>query len=142
MERQRNIGIAAVIGGIAVLCLVLAMAYNAGVGAGMAQATQIAAGATGMVPGVHPGMPFYGHWGFGLFGIFGLFFKLLLFGALIFVLYRLFVRRGPWGGGPGIWGQNWRERRQQVFEEWHRQAHEHSAPEHTTGPDTPTGTAQ
>lgn len=107
--------------------------YNAGVSQGLAQnVTAVASGAPGIAYGYDPG--FVGpHWGWG-FGFFGIFFWILgIF--LIFGLVRLAFgwgrggRSGRWGGGygPGGWlhpGQG--DPRQEMLQEWHRQAHQGS----------------
>lgn len=91
--------------------------YDAGVGAGLAQAGReaVASGAPAVV--YYPG-PYYGHgWGFGFFGIF---FWILGF-FLIVGLIRAAFGRGRWGG-PGGWSGHGGPRGH--LEEWHKQAHE------------------
>jgi hypothetical protein len=62
-------------------------------------------------------------WGFGLLGFV---FQILLFVGLIWLVSRLFFGWGRWGGWRG--NGDWEQRRQQMFEEWHRRAHEQSNP--------------
>jgi hypothetical protein len=90
--------------------------YDAGVGAGLAQAGHqaVASGAPAVV--YYPG-PYYGHGGFGFFGIF---FEILGF-FLVLGLIRAAFGRGRWGG-PGGWSRH--DGPRDHLEEWHRQAHE------------------
>jgi hypothetical protein len=104
---NRNIGITilAVIGAL----ILAAVAYQAGVGQGLATSGVVPA-ADAARYGYHPG------WGFGFFPLFGLLFP-LLFIFLIFGLVRAAFGGSRWGnGGP------WMDRRT-MAEEWHRQMH-------------------
>jgi hypothetical protein len=84
-------------------------AYNAGVNHGLAQAGH--ASQVGRV--VEPG------WGFP-FGF--LFFPLFIFGIFFLLRFAFWGRR--WGG-PGRWdSRDWRERREAMFEDWHRRQHQ------------------
>lgn len=94
--------------------------YDAGVGAGLAQAGRDVVASGAPAPVVYYPGPYYGHgWGFGFFGIF--FWILGIF--LIFGLLRAAFGRGRWGG-PGGWSRHDGPRNH--LEDWHRQAHEAS----------------
>ncbi len=102
--------------------------FNAGAAYGLSQA---GVWAERMGPGMMPrGMPWLGGWhvGWGLrpfdwgFGLLGLIFQILLIVGLIWLVGRLIFGWGRHGNG------GWEGRGQQMFEEWHRRAHEQSGP--------------
>ena len=114
--------------------------YNAGVSQGLAQnVTAVASGAP--VAGYYPGY-FGPHWGWG-FGFFGIFFWILgIF--LVFALLRAIFGWGRWGRHAGHWGGYGpggygpggygADRRREMLDEWHRDAHgTSSAPGGTPG---------
>lgn len=117
--------------------------FNAGTAYGLRQAPEWAqimgqrmeAGGMDMMPGRH--MMGYGTFSMGFgrgwhpFGGFGLLSCLipLLFFFLIFALFRGMFgwRRWGWHGGHGPQGDHgpngWEQKRREMFEEWHKQAH-------------------
>lgn len=96
--------------------------YDAGVGAGLAEAGRTAVESGAPAPGVYYPGPYYGHgWGYGHgFGFFGFFFLILGF-FLFFGLLRAVFGWGRWGG-PGGWSR--RDGPRGHLDEWHRQAHD------------------
>jgi hypothetical protein len=126
------------------LAVVGVAVYNAGVDQGLAQNITAAASgapATGYAGYIGP------HWGYGWggFGFFGIFFWILGF-FLIFALLRAIFGWGRWGrhhghyAGYGGYGPGYGpgDRRREMFDSWHRDAHEGSP---GTGPNsgsTPT----
>ena len=120
--------------------LIAAIAYNAGTmhavelppgGMGPGGPAGMYGGAHGMAWGGHGG--FFG--GFILFRVlFGLFFLFLLLRVASFAIF-----------GPRHWGRGWagghsmHERRQAMFEDWHREAHA-ASPSTPTAPATPDTT--
>ena len=98
--------------------------YDAGVGAGLAEAARTAVASGDPAPGVYYPGPYYHGWGYGHgwgFGIFG--FLFLIFGILLFFgLLRAAFGWGRWGGGRGGWSRHDGPRGH--LDEWHRQAHD------------------
>ena len=99
--------------------------YDAGVGAGLAEAARTAVASGEPAPAVYyPGYPgpYYHGWGYGHgFGFFG--FLFLIFGIFLFFgLLRAVFGWGRWGGGPGGWSR--RDGPRGHLDEWHRQAHD------------------
>jgi RsiW-degrading membrane proteinase PrsW (M82 family) len=105
--------------------------FNAGAAYGLAQSgawaermgPEMMQRGMGWMTGPHMGWgvrPF--GWGFGLPGFV---FQILLFVGLIWLVSRLFFGWGRWG-----WRGNggWEQRRQQMFDEWHKRAHEQGNP--------------
>jgi hypothetical protein len=111
---------------VGLLAIVGISIYDAGVGAGLADAARTAVASGDPAPAVyHPGYPgpYYGHgWGYGPgFGFFG--FLFLIFGIFLFFgLLRAAFGWGRWGGGQGGWSR--RDGPRGHLDEWHRQAHE------------------
>ena len=110
--------------------------YDAGVGAGLAEAARTAVASGDPAPAVYyPGYPgpYYGHgWGYGHgFGFFG--FLFVIFGFFLFFgLLRAVFGWGRWGGpgrpgGPGGWSR--RDGPRGHLDDWHRQAHEEPKPD-------------
>jgi hypothetical protein len=98
-----------------------ALAYNAGVAHGVAEATRLAAAPveSGSRVYVWPG-PWHGY-GFGFFPIFPF---VVFFVVIAFVRGMLWRRRWYGGGyGPGRCGSG-HDGVPPMFEEWHRRAHE------------------
>jgi len=97
--------------------------YDAGVGAGLAEAARTAVASGDPAPGVYYPGPYYHGWGYGHgwgFGFFGIIFWILgIF--LFFGLLRAVFGRGRWGG-PGGWSR--RDGPRGHLDEWHKQAHE------------------
>ena len=127
--------------------------YNAGVDQGLAQ--NVAATASGSPAVAYP----YGyvgpHWGWGGFGFFGIFFWILgIF--LIFALLRGIFGWGRWGRHHGHWsgygpgygggygsgsgpGQGpGGDRRREMFDAWHRDAHQGSQGSGSSSGQTPS----
>lgn len=103
---------------VGLLVIVGIGAYDAGVGAGLAEAGRTAVESGAPAPVVYYPGPYHGHgWGFGFFGIF--FWILGIF--LFFALLRVVFGWGRWGG-PGGWSR--RDGPRGHLEEWHRQAHD------------------
>jgi len=98
--------------------------YDAGVGAGLAEAARTAVASGDPAPGVYYPGPYYHGWGYGHgwgFGIFG--FLFLIFGIFLFFgLLRAAFGWGRWGGGRGGWSRHDGPRGH--LDEWHRQAHD------------------
>jgi len=100
-----------------------AMAYNAGVTAGLDEAARTATASGVPATVVVPAAPYWhGPWGFGFFGI--IFF---IFGIFLFIgLLRAIFGWGRWGGGHrGGWRGGWDGPggRREMVEEWHRELH-------------------
>ena len=109
---------------VGLLAIVGIGVYDAGVGAGLAEAARTAVASGDPAPAVYYPGPYYGHgWGYGHgFGIFG--FLFFIFGIFLFFgLLRAVFGWGRWGGGgPGGWSR--RDGPRGHLDEWHRQAHE------------------
>jgi tellurite resistance protein TehA-like permease len=108
---------------VGLLAIVGVGIYDAGVGAGLAEAGRTAVASGEPAPVVYYPGPYYHGWGYGHgwgFGIFGFFF--LIFGIFLFFgLLRAAFGWGRWGGG-GVWNRNDGPRGH--LDEWHRQAHD------------------
>lgn len=112
------VGLLVLLGGAA---LVGALAYNAGVAHGVAEAGRLAAAPVegGGRVYVWPG-PWHGYgFGFGFFPIF----PFVAFFLVIALLRGLFWRSRWYGYGPGRCGRGG-DGVPPMFEEWHRRAHE------------------
>lgn len=115
-----------------VVVIVLAVAgfalFNAGAAYGLAQ-SGVWAERPGMMPHAMP-MPWRAgphlSWGFRPFGwglgLLGFILQLLLIAGLVWLVVWLFFGRGRRGNDDG------EQRIRQMFEEWHRRAHEQSNP--------------
>ncbi len=109
MKRVRTYGMVWLIGTLVVIGIVGAVAYNAGMSAGLASS---AAGAGHLV--VVPGF------GFGFFGLLPILF-------LFLIGFALFSRRPRWYGPSGMRGHGF-ERPESWLNAWHQQAHGTPAP--------------
>lgn len=106
--------------------------FSAGAAYGLAQS---GVWAERLGPGMMPrGMPLpwmtgpHMGWGWGFspfgwgFGLLGFILQILLLVGLIWLVVRLFFGGGRRGNG------DWEQRRQEMFDEWHKRAHEQSNP--------------
>jgi hypothetical protein len=119
--------------------------FNAGAAYGLAQSGALAERLGREAPRLMPWMWGGPHLAYGWggrpfgggFGFLGCLVPLFVF-FLLFWLIRGAFGRGPWGWrhfGPGGRG-DWEQHRQQMFEEWHRRAHEAAGPS-AAQPDKP-----
>ena len=116
---------------VGLLAIVGVGIYDAGVGAGLAEAGRVAVASGEPAPVVYYPGHYYGHgWGYGHgFGFFG--FLFLIFGIFLFFgLLRAVFGWGRWGGRGG-WSRH--EGPRGHLDEWHRQAHDEPKPEEPKG---------